>query len=339
MNKLDPVIEYIHFHFVSKEKSLDSLPKGGVTEISAEVQEAYSQYIVQITKKRQSDSCHDIFHNDTIYSHEVKSEIDTMLRRPVPQEVSELETSATKLAIRLVSKMKKASNPKSGVLFQIVFRENGIRKICFLKLAEFHERYFDYDEKKSALTKGELLEKLPFSGRFQKGALYPPPSSSKVDAYMKVYQSDSDANYFEEFLGGAPEVSARDIMKEFKRLSKVVTGKPLSLQQNLGLFEGIRTHLKKTRKQVSEKDVVRIMQEALPSTPKKLIKDSVHADIGVTGIVDGVDVEDLKMIFRVGGLRLSGSYSDVAKQFKFEGSGPNKHTIHGKVTSIELGSR
>ena len=213
MSKTEPTIDYIHFHFVSKEKSIDTLPHGGVTDISTEVQEAYSKYIIHVTKKPQSDSCYDILHDETDYSQEVRKEIESMLKRPVPEEAKELESSANDLATKLISKMKRVGNPRPGVLFQIIYRDEGIRKICFLKLEEVHELYFDYDERTSSLTKKELLEKLPFSGRFQKGAIYPHPDELKPDAYMKVYQRDAEANYFESFLGGIPEVSGRSLMK------------------------------------------------------------------------------------------------------------------------------
>lgn len=261
-----------------------------------------------------------------------------MLRSPVPQDAKKLEISANDMATKLISRMKRTGNAKPGVLFQIIYREEGIRKICFLKLAWFDESYFDYDEGKSSLTKRDLMEKLPLSDRFQKGAIYPHPNI-KSKAYMKVYQQDAEANYFESFLGGLPEISGRAIMKEFKRLAKSVTGKPLSLEQNIGLFQGIRAHLKKKRKQVEETDVTRIIQDTLPSESKKAIKEIVNAGIKVTGIVDGAEIEDLKMVFRVSGISLSGSYSDVTDQFEFEGAGQNKHTIQGLVRNIKLGSR
>jgi len=237
LSETNPIIDYIHFHFVAKERSLDDLPKGGVIDISAAAQEAYAKYIIRITKKPLSDRCYDIYHVDTGHSLEVRKIIETMLKSPVPQEAKELEKNANDIAMKLISRMKRTGNPKSGVLFQIIYREKGIRKICFLKLAWVDESYFDYDEDKSSLTKRELLEKLPFSGRFQKGAIYPHPNM-KSKAYMKVYQKDAEANYFESFLGGLPEISVRAIMKESKRLAMSVTGNPLSLEQNIGLFQG-----------------------------------------------------------------------------------------------------
>ena len=243
------------------------------------------------------------------------------------------------MARRLLSKMRKTGNPKPGVLFQIIYREAGTRKICLLKLAWFEETYFDYDETKSSLKKRELLEKLPYKGRFQKGAIYPHPNKFKPEAYMKVYQKDTEANYFDDFLGGFPEISGRDIVKEIKRLAKSITGTPLTLDQNLGLYQGISDHLKNKRKQVKDTDITRIIQDALHSESNKEIKELVNDDLKVTGIVDGKQIQDLKMSFRVGGIRLSGSYSQVKKRFKFEGAGPNKHSIQGRVGSIELGSR
>jgi len=65
----------------------------------------------------------------------------------------------------------------------------------------------------------------------------------------------------------------------------------------------------------------------------------VNASIKVTGVVDGAELEDLKMVFRVSGISLSGSYSDVVDHFEFEGAGQNKHIIQGRVGNIRLGSR
>lgn len=68
----DPIIDYMHFHFVAKKRSLESLPKGGVIDISAAVQKAYAKYIIRVTKKPLSDRCYDIYHVDTDYSLEVR---------------------------------------------------------------------------------------------------------------------------------------------------------------------------------------------------------------------------------------------------------------------------
>jgi hypothetical protein len=335
LTKGNIIIDYIHFQYVDKTRPQADLPNGGVTDISDDVLTSYSEYINKVAQKRLAADCYDIYKVETDYSSKVGKEIDEMLRRPIPEEIQELEENARMMASRLLLHMRKTSNPKHGVLFQILYREAGVRKLCFLKLAWFDGRYFDYDEKKSSMKKMELLEKLPDRGAFQKGAIYPHPDKSKSDAYMKVYQNDTEANYFDDFLGGSPGVSGRDMMKELKRLAKSMTVQPLTFEQNIGLHRGISLHLKTDRKQVDDKDLTRIIQHALPSISRKVIKETVENNRRVKGIVDGTEIQDQKMSLMVGGIRLVGSYAEFEKRFE-PNSKTNEHTIKGKMRKIEL---
>lgn len=325
------IIDYLYFHFVDMNKESGTLRKGQIIKIPAEVHEIYSQYIALIANKGDSQKAYNIYPLESPAARRTQKEIASMLKRPIPQEAEEFNKSAVGLASELIDFMKGTARP--GVLFEILFTYAGRRYLCFLKLDWVDESFCEYDEESLTMNLKQLVQELPARGRFQKGGIYPHPVTPSI-AYMRVYQDDAEANYFERFLGGMPEVSGREIMKELRRLSATASGEPLTLDQSMGLFSGLEVHVGESQKMVTEADVARIIQDALPSQSKKAITGIVQRDIRKTGLIRAIQVANLKISFKVGRLEIGGSFRDV--QESFEEKGNNQHIIRGSISSVRL---
>lgn len=327
-------IDYLYFHFVDTRKPTTKLRKGRISNISNEAHEVYAKYIADVVNRSESRKAYDIFEIDTPRAKLVRKEVKSMIRRPIPEESKQFDESALKLANELIGVMKGTSRP--GVLFEILFRVGGRRFICFLKLEWVNEAFCEYDEKAHSMSLKQLVEELPASGKFQKGAIYPHPTRPGF-AYMRIYQEDAEAHYFEKFLGGMPEVSGYDMMKELRRLTRGVTGEPPTFEQNIGLFQGLESHLGQEKGMVSEADVIRLLQDAIPSESNKAVVDRIGDDIKRAGVIRASQVKDLKMVFYVDRLMIRGSYIDIIETFERRNS--DKHIIKGRISGVRMGRR
>ncbi|MHA1495194.1 MAG: nucleoid-associated protein [Candidatus Thorarchaeota archaeon] len=335
--KIDDIkIEYLYFHFIDK-KGGDILKQqnGGLEKLPAPIHAIYSEHIHEVAMKKPSAKSYDILEIDPGASNDVKKRLSKMTKMIIPEKTQEFISNAQELTRQLYEKMR--GNARPGVLFTNLIDISGSRYICVLKLEWVDESYCDFDSNTSSFSLTELVRKIPARGRFQKGMIFPHPFHP-TKAYMKVYQEDSEANYFDKFLGGLPKATAKVVMKEIRKLAnKHVKGGNLTVEDSLSLFAGLEKHVGKTQKLVEEKDVIRIIQDALPSAPKPDIASSAKGKFNRSGIIQASEVDDLSLKFDIGKLTLSGPFNSILNDFKKIKSSPDSYKIKGAITNVKMG--
>jgi hypothetical protein len=329
------IIDYIYFHFVDREKPIADLDSGGYGNISSDAQESYTAYIKYILSRGDSDKAYNIFMEGTTSANQTKGKLDSMLRRPIPSEKNEFEASAKELTSHLLVMMKKVSNARPGVLFYILHRIDGKRHLCILKLKSVSTEFFDYNKLKSDFEKYVYQGKLPVKGNFQKGAIYPHPSLG-LPIYMRLYQKDDEAHYFEEFLGGYPEVSTADLLANLTGLGRAAAKKPVKYPQVMGLYEGVKAHLGGAKKAVKAVDAIRVISQSFPSANRAAIKDLVDKKFTKSGIIDPIQLDNQRIEFSIGNIIIRGSLIELSERFKYEGKRRDSHIIDGPVTGVKI---
>lgn len=327
MKVQDIRIEFITFHYIDTGKKKAKHRKGSTSELDTDVQKVYAGYVSQIANQPPSLNSYDIYEVNEKMKLKTKLVLLELQRAYIPED----EKSFIEISSQLAEKYKIIEkSPVPGVFFVVLLSYSGKRFISILKLDWVSESWTDFDEKTSKMTLHEVLEELPGPNRFKKGAIFPHPLEPSKK-FMKVYQKDYPADYFDEFLGGRPRTTAYDVMTKMRILTRKITGEWPTYEQQKGLYFGLKAFVGKDEKLVELKTVKRIMESSLPTSVAK-VREVVESDWDLRGLVRSSEVNDLRIEFTVGGIKLKGSIQEISERFQSGiGGDSEKHRITGPL--------
>jgi hypothetical protein len=312
---------------MGKGKKKSKLRHGSTYELDAKVQRVYAAYISQIVTQPVSQYSYDIFKVKEDIEFKTKPALQKIQKMVIPDDEDAFNDFSSKLADKY-KQIERSIVP--GVFFVILLTHKGKRYISILKLDWVSESWTEFDEKTSKMTLHEVLEELPGPNRFRKGAVFPHPISPK-SSYMKVFQKDHPADYFDEFLGGRPRTTAYDVMTKMRSLSRRITGDWPSYDQQIGLYDGLKAFVGDDKKSMKMEVAKEIMKSALPTEVSK-VKEVVESDWDLRGLIKASEVDDLIIEFTVGGIKLRGHHREFTERFQAKiGGDPEKHRITGPL--------
>jgi hypothetical protein len=324
-------IEYLYFHYIDKDRDAAELRRGGTRRLTdTDVVDVFGGYFTEVAEKRASMNCYDTIRDDGPRHVSMETSLRKLNTLVIPDEETQFRELGQRLAEDLIEAMY-GDHP--GVLFIGRFIRGGERYIGLLKLNWVDESYSEYNDQSEEIVIRKLAEELPAAGRFQKGAVFPHPRFPN-QFFMKVFQKDHVADYFNAFLGGQPPIRGGKMMAEIRKVALRLSGGTLSTEQSLDLHESLCGFLGQKQRVVDEKAAVGIIHQVLPSIGLKRIREAVSKTFESKGIVNAYEVEMLRATVHVGNLRVFGSYRSLKENFHENKAGKNRHIIDGEVTGF-----
>ena len=323
-------IEYLYFHYIDNKRDKAELRRGGTHRLTdPQVIEVFGGYFTEVVEKKATMNCYDTIKDDGRRYESMQVLLRKLNTLVIPEEEAQFRESGQSLAYDLIEAMY-GDHP--GVLFIGRFDRGGRRYIGLFKLNWVDESYSEYNDQNEEIVIRKLAEELPAAGRLQKGAVFPHPRFP-TQFFMKVFQKDHVADYFNAFLGGQPPVRGYKMMAEIRKVALRLSSGTLSTKQSVDLHEALCDFLGQKQKVVDEKAVVSIIHQVLSISPKR-IREVVSQTLECKGIVNAHEVEMLRATVHVGNLRIVGSYRSLRENFHENKAGPNKHVIDGEVTGF-----
>jgi hypothetical protein len=331
MSQRKLVLEYLYFHYIDKKNVKGgTLLRGGTNKLSdPEIQEIYGGHFEEVIIRGDSVKVYDLYEADFPHSKRLIKTL-TQMKTATSRNMSALFKKEGPWLAELFMKNMHGNHP--GVLFICRMELDGKRYVGLLKLEWAIPSWSEFDQKNEEFVIKRLTAKIPVIGGFQKGAIWPHPAST---TYMRVYQ-EFPAIYFNDFLAGAPAVSAKTVVTETRKIALSLTGGSLSLEQSLDLYKGLSNHLGQQQKVIQKKDITRVISQVVSSTPRPQIKKVVEEKYEAEGLLKAADLENQRARFKVGDIRVLGSFRSLSEYFKEHGVRKNVHTIKGKISDFRM---
>ncbi len=331
MEKQKITIEYLYFHYINTKETFEQLKSGGTHLLQDEkVIDIYLDYFTEVVNKPTLTKSYTLMEDQTQRTKDMKTTFESLRRTVFPEDIDLFNEKGTWLA-KILSEEMKGYHP--GVLFVGRFENRGKRYIGLLKLEWVDQSYVEYDEDDAELTLETLAEKLPAAGKLQKGGVYPSPIDS---SYMKIYQKDHTAAYFNDFLGGIPPLSAKEVMSAIRKIALPLVGGQLTIEQSTDIHDAMSDFLGQTQRIIDKEAVTEIIKQSLSDIPRPRIKEAVERSYDLRGPVNATDVENLCLRFFVGDIKVSGSFRSIAERFVENGHRNLEHVIKGDISEIHL---
>ncbi len=331
MSELKLVLEYLYFHYIDKKNVKGgTLLRGGTNKLSdPEIQKIYGGHFEQVIIRGDSVKVYDLYEADFPHSKKLIETL-TQMKTVAPSKLRTLFKKEGPWLAKLFMENMHGNYP--GVLFICRMDLDGMRYVGLLKLDWVIPSWSEFDQKSEEFVIKRLAAKIPIMGGFQKGAIWPHPEST---TYMRVYQ-EFPSLYFNNFLAGAPAVSATTVVREARKIAFSLTGGSLSVNQSLGLHRGITNHVGPLEKVIQKKDIARVISQVLPSIPRPQIKKVVEEKYEAEGLLMAADLENQRAKFKVGDIRVLGSCHSLLEYFEENGVKKNEHIIKGKISDFRM---
>ena len=331
MSKRKLTLEYLYFHNIDKKQAKKSkLLRGGTSKLSdPEIQEIYGGHFDEIITRGDSDKVYDLYETDFPHS---KKLIDTLtqMRTATSSEMPNLFKREGPWFAKLFMETMHGNYP--GVLFICRMDLGGKRYVGFLKLELIKPSWSEFDHKSEEFIIKRLAAKIPITGGFQKGAIWPHPSST---TYMRVYQ-EFPSKYFNTFLAGTPPVSARAVVTETRKIASSLAGGSLRIRESFGILKALSDFTGQKQRVIQKKDIIQVISQAVPRIPRPQIKKRVEEKYEPEGLLKTTDLENLRAKFKVGDIRILGSSRSLLDYFEEDGVKKNEHIIKGKISDFRM---
>lgn len=324
-------LEYIYFSSVEKDAYPDQLKKGGIrAPFNIVIKRIYERYLMNIIKCNRSKRCYPLLKSEE--GIEDAEEIFSQLRAiDLVDASAEFDMQAEKLVQRFLN-LSRGYLP--SVIYIVRFRYDGRKYIGLLLLDWVNERFFTFDARRGSVALNEIREEMPAGGKMKKGAIYPHPFDN--DAYMKINEKDYPTESFSAVLGGNAPLAPRVLLREITRIGSKLKGTSLNLEGQIGIYDGL-LQLGSNRPMITGKEVAWILSTVLPGIPKHTIKKQVATDFTVHGIIDPLEIKNLRFrIYFSNKMRLIGDAQSISDSFFPNEISRGKHSIIGEITGIRI---
>lgn len=331
MSERKLVLEYLYFHYIDKKNVKGgTLLRGGTNKLSdPEIQKIYGGHFEEVIIRGDSVKVYDLYEADFPHSKRLIETL-TQMKTATSSKMRPLFKKEGPWLAKLFMENMHGNYP--GVLFICRMDLDGNRYVGLLKLDWVIPSWTEFDQKSEEFVIKRLAAKIPIIGGFQKGAIWPHPAST---TYMRVYQ-EFPSLYFNNFLAGAPAVSATTVVRETRKIALSLTGGSLSVNQSLDLHNGLSNHVGPLEKVIQKKDITRVISQVLSSIPRPQVKKVVEEKYEAEGLLKATDLENQRANFKVGDIRVLGSLRSLSAYFKEHGFRKNEHIIKGKISDFRM---
>ena len=329
----DLIIDHLYFNYIDSKRDFHKLRSGSTSEFaSLELTDIYKQYFLEVFDRPLSTRCYPLFELGE-KSEDIEGILQHLKSVELPDATLDFDTKSKELAHRFNSLAKPGL---TGVLFVGRFTYRTSKYIGIFLFDWVSESYLTFNEDEGTLVLDEVLERLPARGRIRKGAIFPYPDSN-VDAFVKVFQSDSDSRFFNQFLGGSPPLTTYTLMREIRKIATKLSSNPLTYEESVALYSSLTQTLSKDIRVIDNSIVQKILSEALPNISRKRIAKVTDETLSVSGLVEILDFDKLGLdiVFK-SGIYLRGTYRDISEHFKQSSEYPNRHVVSDEIKKVRM---